>query len=89
MSFVQVRDHALWAADIHGNEPLRERIRALAPGEWIELEVEGYRSRWEKLALGGTNQSGHGLKASGEAQRRWHALRDERRGGIASIRACG
>ncbi len=88
MSFVQVRDHALWVADIHGNEPLRERIRGLAPGERIELEVEGYRSWWEKLPLAGGNAARHGLKSSGEAQARWHALRDERRGGIASIRTC-
>lgn len=88
MSFVQVRDHALWVADIYGNETLRERIRALEPGATIELEVEGYRSRWEKLPTRPGGADRHGVKASGEARRLWHALRDQRFAGIVSIRAC-
>jgi len=87
MSFVQVRDYALWVSDIHGNATLQDRIRALDTGETIELEVEGFRSLWEKLPTRGPLQDQHGVKAAGEARRLWHALRDERFAGIVSIRA--
>ncbi|MFQ5636332.1 MAG: hypothetical protein ACE5G3_13510 [Gammaproteobacteria bacterium] len=88
MSFVEARDYALWVDHIHGNRALQDRIRAMEPGELIELEVDGFRGRWEKLPPGGPHAGLQKIKASGEAQRRWHALRDERRGGIASIRMC-
>jgi hypothetical protein len=88
MSFVQVRDYALWVGDIYGNAALQDRIRALDTGETIELEVEGFRSLWEKLPTHGNDPDRHGIKASGEARRQWHALRDERFAGIVSIRAC-
>jgi hypothetical protein len=87
MSFVQVRDYALWVGDIYGNAALQDRIRALDPGDTIELEVEGFRSQWEKLPTRGPHRDQHGVKASGEARRLWHALRDERFAGIVSIRA--
>jgi len=85
MSFVEVRDYALWVDHIHGNEPLQERITAMEPGARIELEVDGFRSMWEKLPVRGQR---HGIKAAGEAHRIWHSLRDERRGGIASVKIC-
>ncbi|MGI9343133.1 MAG: hypothetical protein ACR2QV_09790 [Gammaproteobacteria bacterium] len=88
MSFVQVRDYALWVGDIYGNAALQDRIRALDTGETIELEVEGCRSVWEKLPTRGPQQDQHGVKAAGEARRQWHALRDERFAGIVSIHAC-
>jgi len=88
MSFVEVRNYALWVGDIHGNKALQQRIVAMEPGEQIELEVEGFRGLWEKLPPVGDDDARHGIKAAGEAQRRWHALRDERRGGLASLRPC-
>lgn len=88
MSFVRVRDHALWVRDIYGNKPLQERIVAMEPGERIELEVEGFRGQWEKLPVRGGDADHHGVKASGEAQRLWLAQRDVRWAGIVSIRAC-
>ena len=84
MSFVEVTDYALWIEHIHGNQPLQDRIRDMQAGELIELEVAGFRSVWEKLP----GDQRHGIKASGEAHRLWHEMRDERRGGIASIRIC-
>ena len=88
MSFVEVRDYALWIEHIHGNLALQAKIRDMQPGELIELEVDGFRSMWEKLPGRGPGDQSHGIKASSEAHRLWHALRDERRGGIVSIRMC-
>ena len=88
MSFAQVRDYALWVRDIYGNEPLQERIISMEPGEHIELQVEGFRGRWEKLPVRGNSPAHHGVKASGEAQRLWHAQRDARWAGIVSVKIC-
>ena len=74
--------------DIYGRAALKELIRDMAPGEQIELEVEGYRSRWEKLPAHGDTDRHHGIKAAGEARRQWHALRDERYAGIVSVKVC-
>lgn len=88
MSFVEARNYALWVDHIHGNPALREKIIALEPGQAIELEVEGMRSRWRKIVRPGAEGPRHGLEASGEAQRHWHTLRNYRHGGIATIRDC-
>ena len=88
MSFVQVRDHALWVDDIHGNRPLQERIRAMKEGELIELRVEGVAGTWRRLKDGTGGRDSPGLKAVGHAQSKWHELRDERRGGIATVQVC-
>ena len=95
MSFVQVRDHALWVDDIHGDPLLQARIRAMKPGDLIELRVEGVRGTWRRLRDGEGGRGSAGLKATGEAQSRWHALRDQRRagrrgrGGLASEAVTG
>ncbi len=81
MSFVEVRDHALWVKDIHGNKSLQERIRAMNEGELIELKVNGVRGMWERIAP-------PGVKALGETRSMWHQLRSERQGGITSVEAC-
>ena len=88
MSFVRVRDHALWVRDIYGNEALKARIVEMAPGEEIELEVEGFRARWIKLPTHGAAEGDHRLKASGEAQRLWHEQRDVRWAGIVAVKLC-
>ena len=88
MSFVEVRDHAMWVKDIHGNESLQERIRAMKEGELIELKVNGVRGMWERMKDSGDTHARQGIKALGEARSKWHELRSERRGGIAIVETC-
>ena len=88
MSFVEARNYALWVEQIHGNPELKARITAMEAGESIELEVEGVRSQWRKIVLPGKAGPRHGLTTSGEAQRHWHALRNYRHGGLATLRVC-
>lgn len=88
MSFVQVRDHALWLDDIHGNAALQQRIREMREGERIELRVEGVRGTWRRLKDGAGGRSAPGIKAEGHAQSKWHELRNERRGGLATVEIC-
>ena len=88
MSFVEARDHALWVKHIHGNSSLQKRIRAMRAGELIELKVNGVRGMWEKMTDSGDAHATPGLKALGEARSKWHELRSERRGGIATVETC-
>ncbi len=88
MSFVEVRDRALWVKDIHGNKPLQERIRTMQEGELIELKVNGVRGMWERLKESGDADATPGIKALGEASSKWHELRSERQGGITTVETC-
>ncbi len=88
MSFVEVRDHALWVKHIHGNRSLQDRIRAMQEGELIELKVNGVRGMWERIQDSGDGGAMPGIKALHEARSKWHELRSERQGGIATIETC-
>ena len=88
MSFVEIRDHAIWVKDIYGNKPLQNRIRAMKEGDLIELKVNGVRGMWERLKDSSDACATSGVKALGEARSKWHALRSERQGGITTIERC-
>ncbi len=88
MSFVEVRDYALWVKDIHGNKSLQERIRVMQEGELIELKVNGVRGMWERMKDSGDAHATPGIKALGEASSKWHALRSEKQGGITTVETC-
>ena len=88
MSFAEVRDYALWRENLYGNRLLQEKIAAMEDGEKIELEVDGVRGTWHRITGREKGQARAGLKPSGEAQRHWLALRDEKYAGIASIKDC-
>lgn len=88
MSFVVVHDHALWIKHIHGNKLLQNRIRAMKEGELIDLKVNGFRGTWERMKDSRDALATPGIKALGEARSKWHELRSERRGGIATIEIC-
>lgn len=85
MSHVEVRDHALWAKHIYGNEPLREKILSLSQGQLIELVVDGLRGQWVKMDDGKDGRPTPGIKALGDARQQWHALND-RRGAVVPIK---
>lgn len=78
MSIVEVRDHALWAKHIHGNEPLKEKILALPEKTVIELIVDGERGHWKKMDNGVDGRPTPGIKGIGPARDSWHALQNER-----------
>ncbi|SEM27516.1 hypothetical protein SAMN05443999_11815 [Roseovarius azorensis] len=84
MSIVEVRDHALWAKHIHGNEQLKNKILGLSQGKIIELVVDGWRGTWVKMDDGTDGRPTPGLKAVGTARQKWHEM-NEQRGSIVSI----
>lgn len=84
MSFVEVRDYALWPKHIHGNEELKDKLLALPAGELVELEVQGFRGMWKKMDDGKDGRPTPGIKALGKAREHWHSLQDKR-GELVSI----
>lgn len=78
MSLVEIRDYALWAAHIHGDEELKNQLLKMKAGELIELEVDGQRGIWSKMSDGKDGRPTPGIKGIGEAKRHWHSLQDNR-----------
>ena len=85
MSYVEVRDHALWAKHIHGNDALKIKIISLPAGELIELIVDGWKGAWVKMDDGKDGRPTPGIKAMGSARTKWHEMNDQR-GILVSIR---
>jgi len=85
MSKVEVRDYALWAKHVHGNEPLKAKLIALSEGEMIELEVDGFKGVWKKMDAGKDGRPTDGIKPILGARERWGELQDHR-GTLVSIK---
>ena len=52
MAYVEISDDAIWAKQIEGGKALKDKILSLAPGEIVELEVDGIVGSWEKMRNG-------------------------------------
>lgn len=85
MSFVEIKDHALWAKHIHGNKKLKEKILSMNAGDIIHLEVNGMNGVWVKMEDGKDGRPTPGLKGIGKAKAFWHGLQDQR-GEIVTIK---
>ena len=86
MSFVEIRDHALWAKHIHGNPVLKEKVLSMGEGELIKLKIDGFEGMWVKMDDGKDGRATQGLKAIGPARIHWHELQSKR-GELISIEA--
>lgn len=76
---IAVRDHVLWISHLKGDDKLALRLEALAPGETIELEVDGLAGEWQKMQAGGDGRPTQGLRPASEASRSaWHDLQADR-----------
>ncbi|HMN86556.1 MAG TPA: hypothetical protein PKA74_11275 [Bauldia sp.] len=79
MGLTTIHDDAIWARNVEGDPALSARIRALAPGEVIDLEVDGIVGRWERMRTGRDGRPTLGIKPIGEMRRVWARLRSEGR----------
>lgn len=85
VSVVEVRDHALWAKHIYGNDPLKKKIEKLSAGTLVELIVDGNIGTWAKMNDGSDGRPTPGIKPIGKARDHWHSLQGQR-GDLVSIR---
>lgn len=85
MAYVEIRDDAMWATQIEGGKALKDRVLSLAPGEIIELEVDGIVGRWERMRNGKDGRPTKGIKPVGPMKEVWKRLQ-ARRGEVVEIR---
>ena len=85
MAYVEICDDAMWATRIEGGKALKDRILSLAPGEVIELEVDGIVGRWERMRNGTDGRPTKGIKPIGPMKEVWTRLQ-ARRGEVVEIR---
>src|ERR1700761_5639967 len=85
MGHVEIRDDAIWVAQIEGNKILKQKILSLAEGEAVELEIDGIVGRWEKMRDGKDGRPTSGIKPIGPMKEVWKRFQS-RRGDIVEIR---
>jgi hypothetical protein len=85
MGHVKIKDDALWATHIEGDDRLRDRLLKLPSGASVDLEVDGIVGRWVKMKDGKDGRPTPGLRPIDRMQRVWKSFQ-ARRGDIVTIR---
>lgn len=78
MAFVEIRDDTIWVNHIDGGKQLKDRIISLAPGEVIELEVDGIVGAWEKTRVGKDGRAQQSIKPIGNMKTVWKRFQARR-----------
>ncbi len=78
MAYVEIRDDTIWANHIEGGKVLKDRITSLAPGEVIELEVDGVVGAWEKTRIGKDGRPQQSIKPIGNMKTIWKSFQARR-----------
>lgn len=82
----EVRDYVIWSKHIHGDRALAQRIETLAPGQTVDLEVDGVSGAWRKMDQGKDGRPTPGIRPLGAAQQFWRELYRSKRGALVSVR---
>src|ERR1700693_1717452 len=85
MAYAEIRDDTLWATHIGAGKILKDRIFSLAPGEVIELEVDGIVGSWEKTRIGKDGRAQQSIKPIGNMKKVWKRFQS-RRGEVIEVR---
>jgi hypothetical protein len=85
MATTKINDDAIWLKNIEGNPTLQDRIKAMRPGEVLDLEVDGIVGKWERMRDGKDGRPTFGIKPIAEMREVWARLRSEP-GKVARIR---
>lgn len=78
MGKVKIADNSIWLRHIEQDVPLRERLSALKPGEFIDLEVAGIVGRWERMKDGKDGRPTDGIKPIESMKDVWIKMQRER-----------
>jgi hypothetical protein len=82
MATVKINDDAIWLKNIEGSSRLQEKIKALRPGEALDLEIDGIVGKWERMRDGADGRPTLGIKPIAEMREVWAM----RRGRIVRVR---
>ena len=78
MGRVRVGGDLIFLGQIEDDQPLRDRLKRLKPGDIVDLEIGGVRGRWERIA-------GNSIKPVGGMLNAWVGMWAEP-GGAVEIR---
>jgi hypothetical protein len=79
MAYLEICDDTIWANHIQGGKQLKDRIVSLAPGDVIELEVDGIVGRWEKTRIGKDGRPQQSIKPIGNMKTVWRRFQSRRK----------
>jgi len=85
MAQTTVSDFVICTKHLHGDSNLVERVMALAPGDTINLKVEGVVGPWRKMDDGKDGRPTRGIRPIGKMQAWWSELYASRRGAVVAI----
>ena len=78
MAKVTAAGNTIWLSQIDDDQPLLDRLRALLPGEPIELDVAGTVGGWERIVDNdNSGQPCDGIRPIGPMRETWARLRAE------------
>jgi hypothetical protein len=86
MATIRVNDDAIWIKSIEGNASLQERIRALRPGDVLDLEVNGIVGKWQRMRDGRDGRPTLGIKPIAEMREVWARLRRSGEPKVVAVR---
>jgi hypothetical protein len=75
MTTIRINDDAIWVKHIEGNPDLQARIRAMRPGDVLDLEIDGVVGRWERMRDGRDGRPTLGIKPVAEMREVWARMR--------------
>ena len=85
MAQVRLNGDAIWLRGIEGDKDLREAIRALSPGDTIDLEIAGVVGTWEKMRDGRDGRPTQAIRPVGSMRETWRSMQ-AKRGQILQVR---
>ena len=85
MGYVRTTGDAIWTRGIEGDPALVDQILSMAPGETIDLEIEGVVGTWEKMKNGRDGRETRGIRPIGPMREVWRSVL-QRRGSLVKIR---
>jgi hypothetical protein len=85
MATIRVNDDAIWLKNIEGDPNLQHRIRAMRPGDVVDLEVDGVVGRWQRMKDGRDGRPTFGIKPIAEMRQAW-ARMSRQRGKVVPVR---
>jgi hypothetical protein len=85
MGRVRIADNSIWLKHIEQDDPLRERLRSLRPGQTVDLEVAGVVGRWARMNDGRDGRPTEGLRPIESMKTVWTKLQKDR-GKVVGVR---
>ena len=85
MPSIRIEDNSVWVKHIEAGPELQERIKAMKPGELLDLEVDGIVGQWERMKDGKDGRPTFGIKPVASMKDVWARML-KNKGSVVPIR---